>query len=424
LFSEFSLHPFLLKALAATKITQPTPVQSQAIPEILAGKDLLISAETGSGKTAAFLLPMLHRFVENPQPRAGVRGLILVPTRELASQVFKSAQSLSRYTKVTAGLVTGGENYRVQASDLRKNPEIIIATPGRLIEHLHKGGIKLVDIESLVLDEADRMLDMGFTDDVMEIVKFCNQERQTLLLSATLNHRGIMAVAGSILKEPSEIEVNAAKDNHANIEQQIILADEPKQKAKMVASLIEQEQPTKAVVFTNTKLQADQLGALLRYHKLDVVTLHGDMDQPARKEVTHRFRHGKTQVLVATDVAARGLDIKDVNLVINFDFPRNADDYVHRIGRTGRAGNKGLAISFVCSNEWNLKVSVERYLDMPLKRRKIDGIAVEYKGPKKLKSSGKIAGSKKKKPAKGKAKAPVKKKRRRHSHAPAVNKGE
>jgi superfamily II DNA/RNA helicase len=237
----------------------------------------------------------------------------------------------------------------------------------------------------------------------MEIVKFCPPERQTLLLSATLNHRGIQTMAEQVLKQHSVIQLNTVRDNHSAIKQAIILADDAKQKAKMLAAVIQQDEPKKVVVFTNTKTQADQLGGVLRYHKLDTLVLHGDMTQDLRKQVTHKFRSGNTQVLVATDVAARGLDVKDVGLVVNFDFPRSGDDYVHRIGRTGRAGQSGSAVSFVLINEYNLMSSIERYLNIRFERRKLDGFKVEYTGPKKLKASGKAASSKKRKPATSKS---------------------
>jgi len=403
LFSELSLPPSLLKALSILRIEKPTEVQAQSLPPIMAGEDLMISAETGSGKTAAFLLPILTQCINDSKSHANTRALILVPTRELANQVFKNCESLARYTKIKPGLVIGGENFRVQASMLRRNPEIIVATPGRMIEHIHKGSLKLIDLDTLVLDEADRMLDMGFADEVMEIVKFCPPERQTLLLSATLNHRGIQTMAEQVLKQHSVIQLNTVRDNHSAIKQAIILADDAKQKAKMLAAVIQQDEPKKVVVFTNTKTQADQLGGVLRYHKLDTLVLHGDMTQDLRKQVTHKFRSGNTQVLVATDVAARGLDVKDVGLVVNFDFPRSGDDYVHRIGRTGRAGQSGSAVSFVLINEYNLMSSIERYLNIRFERRKLDGFKVEYTGPKKLKASGKAASSKKRKPATSKS---------------------
>ncbi|ROS04933.1 superfamily II DNA/RNA helicase [Sinobacterium caligoides] len=399
MFSELSLHPSLLKALSILKIERPTEVQAASLPAIMAGDDLMISAETGSGKTAAFLLPILNRCITQPKASLNPRALVLVPTRELANQVYKNCESLGRYTRVTPGLVIGGESFRQQASMLRKNPEVLVATPGRLIEHIHKGSLKLTEIETLVLDEADRMLDMGFAEEVMEIVKFCPEQRQTLLLSATLNHRGIKTMSEQVLSEPKIISVDTVRDNHSAIKQSIIFADDSKQKAKMLAALIQQEQPTKTVVFTNTKTQADQLGGLMRYHKIDTLVLHGDMTQDLRKQVTHKFRNSRTQLLVATDVAARGLDIKNVGLVVNFDFPRGGDDYVHRIGRTGRAGQSGTAVSFVMINEYNLMSSVERYLNLSFERRKLDGFEVEYKGPKKLKASGKAASNKKRKPA-------------------------
>ena len=402
MFSDLSLNERLLKVLTELKFTEPTPVQQKTIPSALQGKDLQVGAETGSGKTAAFLLPVLQRLHEQPAPRSGTRVLVLVPTRELARQVQKQCEVLARYTYVKSGVITGGDSFKFQAASLRKNPEIVIATPGRLLEHLERGTADLKDLEVLVLDEADRMLDMGFSEDVLTIADSCCPERQTLLFSATMEQRGLKVVIDKVLKEPEVITLNSARDKHSNITQQIILADDLAHKEKLLAWLLKNETYTKAVVFTNTRVQADKLGGWLRYNKLKAGTLHGDMTQDERNQMMSHLREGRINVLVATDVAARGLDVKGVGLVINLDMARSGDDYVHRIGRTGRAGEQGLAITFISSPEWNLMASIERYLNVKFERRIIKGLEGNYKGPKKLKASGKAA-SRKKKPA-GKAK--------------------
>ncbi|WP_330925730.1 DEAD/DEAH box helicase [Candidatus Sororendozoicomonas aggregata] len=412
MFSHFPLNKRLLKALDALSLTTPTPVQQQAIPFILAGKDMLVGAETGSGKTAAFLLPMLHRFHETPSPRSVTRALVLVPTRELARQVLRQCEALARYTLIKATVIIGGDSFKYQAASLRKNPDIVIATPGRLAEHVGRRTIDLGDLEVLVLDEADRMLDMGFRDDVLLIAGRSRLERQTLLFSATMRQKGLRDVITAVLNEPEEIRLNDTRGTHEKIKQQIILADDLKHKEKLLAALLRAEIGEKVVVFTNTRLQADKLGRWLRYHKHKVGVLHGDMTQEERNQVIHFFREGRMTVLVATDLAARGLDVKGVTLVVNLDMARGGDDYVHRIGRTGRAGEQGLAVTFISPSEWNLMVSIERYLGATFERRVIKGLEGHYKGPKKLKASGKAAGRKKKLTGKKKAESAGKLKNR------------
>jgi superfamily II DNA/RNA helicase len=396
-FSDLPLNERLHKALAKLQFEQPTEVQQQAIPLALEGQDLLISAETGSGKTAAYLLPMLHRFLENKaSPQAGARGLILLPTRELARQVFKQFTLLSSFTHIKAGLITGGEDFKYQRSLLRRNPELIIATPGRLLEHLQKNSTDFNDLEMLVLDEADRMLDLGFKDEVVGIAEQCRSERQTLLLSATLETRGLNTVVEQVLREPERLLLSGARDAHAAIKQQIVLADDRDHKERLLARLLNGDYH-KVIVFTNTKAQAERLGGVLRYQNLDAGVLHGDMRQEDRNKVMDRIRRGHIQVLVATDVAARGLDISDIDLVINFDMARSGDEHVHRVGRTGRAGNAGLAISLIQASEWNLMASIERYLRIKFERLGVPGLEGKYKGPAKLKASGKAASDRKRK---------------------------
>lgn len=397
MFSKLSLDERLIRALTDLGFEQPTSVQSQSIPVALEGRDLLVSAETGSGKTAAYLLPTLNRLLTTEAPNSGLRALILVPTRELARQIFKQSKALSRYTRLQTTLVTGGEAFKYQRAMIRKNPELIVATPGRLLEHLDKGSTDFNDLEVLILDEADRMLDMGFSEDVLNIAGRCRAERQTLLYSATLHHRGITKVAQQVLKDPTTISLSTAQDQHSAITQQILLADDNKHKERLLAELLTTEQYDKALIFTNTRTQADRLCGVLRYLKFTAGVLHGEMDQEKRNRVMDLLRFSKVNVLVSTDLAARGLDVKGIDLVINFDMPRSGDDYVHRIGRTGRAGDQGLAISLISTTEWNLMSSIERYLRVRFELRKIKGLEGSYRGPKKLKASGKAAGNKKKK---------------------------
>ncbi|MGS2723180.1 DEAD/DEAH box helicase [Porticoccus sp. GXU_MW_L64] len=403
-FENHGLDSRLLQALDKEDFKQPTPVQQQVIPAALKGDDLLVTAETGSGKSAAFLLPMLQRFLQTDAPKTGTRALVLTPTRELARQVLAHCIKLKKMTHLKADVITGGQEFRFQKAMLRKNPEIVIATPGRILEHLEKGSADFSDLEVLVLDEADRMLDMGFSDDVLTIANACNPDCQTLLLSATLKHRGIRKVADAVLNNPQTIAVDNVRSRHSSIQQQIVLADDIEHKQKLLLKLLAQENVQKTVVFTNTIAGAEKLAGWLYNSDLRAGILHGDLLQDERNHVMQQMRRGQLDVLVATDVAARGLDVQGVGLVVNFDMARSGDDYVHRIGRTGRAGEQGTAISFITSTEWNLMSSIERYLKIRFERRTVEGLTGKYKGPKKLKASGKAAGSKKKKLAKKSAK--------------------
>ncbi|MDM3869793.1 DEAD/DEAH box helicase [Porticoccus sp. W117] len=403
-FEDFGLHGRLLETVGKEGFSEPTAVQAQVIPAALQGQDLLVTAETGSGKSAAFLLPMLQRFLQADAPKSGTRALVLAPTRELARQVLAHCIKLKKMTHLKADVITGGQEFRFQKAMLRKNPEIIVATPGRILEHLEKGSADFSDLEVLVLDEADRMLDMGFSEDVLTIAKACNLQRQTLLLSATLKHRGIRKVADAVLNNPQTIAVNSVRSRHSSIQQQIVLADDVEHKQKLLLKLLQQESAQKTVVFTNTIAGAEKLVGWLYNSELRAGILHGDLLQDERNHVMQQMRRGQLDVLVATDVAARGLDVQGVGLVINFDMARSGDDYVHRIGRTGRAGEQGTAISFITSTEWNLMASIERYLKTRFERLVVAGLEGKYKGPKKLKASGKAAGTKKKKLAKKTAK--------------------
>ncbi|WP_417581714.1 DEAD/DEAH box helicase [Nitrincola sp.] len=402
MFTDIQLNERLQKALDAQGITTPTAVQQATIAPALSGKDLMISAVTGSGKTFAFLLPMLQRFIDTPSPKTATRALILVPTRELAEQVAKSCGQLAAFTQIKSLSIYGGEGFKEQAAKLRKNPEILVATPGRLIEHLEHQTIDLSDLEILVLDEADRMLDMGFSEDVLKIATQCRPERQTLLFSATLNTGDIHNLTQQVMNNPESLLLSDARTQVAAITQQAILADDGKHKERLLNRLLSQEVYSRALIFTNTRVAADQLGNVLRYQKHRAAVLHGDMDQPKRRQVLNLFRENRIQILVATDVAARGLDVEGIDLVVNFAMARSGDDYVHRIGRTGRAGESGTAISLIEPSEWNLMCSIERYLRVSLERRTLLGLEGSFKGPVKTKSSGKAIGKKKRPDAKKK----------------------
>ncbi len=419
MFANTTFHHRLAVGLEQLEITTATEVQASVIPIALAGKDVLACAETGSGKTLAYLLPIFEKLLQTPAPNSSTRALVLVPTRELARQVFKVAKKFSELTGLNAGLLTGGEEFKYQAAELRRNPEIIISTTGRLVDHLKRNTADLSDLEFLVLDEADRMLDMGFSEDLTFIVERSAVVRQTFMLSATLHHEGLSRAARAMLTDPEHITTQSVQQQHEFIKQQYILADDAAHKDRLVTWLLANETYNKAIVFLNKRTEVERLHAFLLKHRDGVAMLHGEMTQDQRNQVMTALREGKRSILIATDVAARGLDVEGMDLVINYDLARKGDEYIHRIGRTGRAGNQGLAISLIASHEWNLKSSIERYLKQQMESRIIKDLRANYKGPKKLKASGKAASSKKKpkKNAKELKKAPIK------SRSPVKGKG-
>ncbi len=406
MFAQFALHERLLKAVAELKFVQPTPVQAAAIPPALEGRDLRVTAKTGSGKTAAFVLPLLNKLMGPSMQRVTIRALILLPTRELAQQTLKEVERFSQFTFIKSGMITGGEDFKVQAAMLRKVPDILIGTPGRMLEQLNAGNLKLNDVEVLILDEADRMLDMGFAEDVQRLAGECCNRQQTMLFSATTGGAGLRDMVGTVLRDPLHLQLNSVSQLNEGTRQQIITTDHNHHKERVVNWLLANETYEKAIIFTNTKVQADRLYGKLVAADYKVFVLHGDKDQKDRKLAIDRMKQGGAKILVATDVAARGLDVEGLDLVINFDMPRSGDDYVHRIGRTGRAGNEGLAISLICHSDWSLMSSIERYLKQRFERRNIKDVKGIYQGPKNLKASGKAVGVKKKKtPAEKKASA-------------------
>ncbi len=397
MFTHFSLHRLLLKSLNELNFRDPTPVQIESIPIALDGVDLQVSSETGSGKTLAYLLPLLHRLLTTVNPDAGIRALILLPTRELAQQVFVNCQNLAKHANLDIALVKGGNDFEEQAEQVIENPQIVIATVGRLLEHLERGLLDLNKLDILVLDEADRMLDMGFAEDVLKIATACHPQRQTLLFSATLKNKWLHRITSKVLRDPEKISINTERGAHAHIQEQVILADNDKHKVELILWLLANESYGKALIFTNSRDRADSLSNAIIKEKQHAGVLHGEINPLRRERVLALLREDRLNVLIATDVAARGLDIAGVNLVINFEMPRRGDDYTHRIGRTGRAGQQGLAITLIKSTEWNLKANIERYLKHKLEPRIIETLPANYTGPKKLKASGRTVGSKRKK---------------------------
>ncbi len=403
LLADLNLDKRLIKGLDQLGFAEATAVQARAIPHALAGRDLMIAAKTGSGKTGAFVLPMLNRLLAVDAKETGTRALILLPTRELAVQTERAFTRFAAFTHIKCGLVIGGAAFKYQIAAMRRNPEVIIATPGRLVEHIGKGSAYLSDLEMLVLDEADRMLDMGFSEDMNIIAGASGADRQSLLFSATLEHRAMDRIRG-ILKDPVSIVVDHHREGHSHITQSKVLADDAAHKERLVRALIKVEAATRSIVFCNTREQCQRLGTTLKRKDVSAAFIHGEIPQSERKQVMSRFRDGKVGVLVATDVAARGLDIADVDLVINFTVAQSGDDHVHRVGRTGRAGKEGKAITLVDSTEWNLLAGIERYLKLRLEIAQVDGMVAAYAGPKRVKNSGKAAGPKKHKRTKSEVK--------------------
>ncbi len=397
MFEEFNLDHRVNLGVSELGLQTATEVQARTLPLALAGRDLSISAETGSGKTLAYLVPTLHKLLSSPVDRnAGTLALVLVPTRELARQVVKHCRALASKSPIQVQAITGGADFKYQRSLFRKNPEVIVATPGRLLEHCERGSADLGALQTLVLDEADRMLDLGFREDVLKIAGYAPDTKQVLMLSATLKHKGLSGVARSLLKDPESVAVGRVRQAHSSIAHQRILADNPAHKDKLLTALLQSGDYQRTLVFANKRNTASRLGALLRRADVRSDTLHGDLSTEERKRVIARINDGKVQAVCASDVAARGIDISRVDLVINYDMPHNGEDYLHRTGRTGRAGHTGLAISLVTAADWNLMIGIQRYLDISFEHRAFPGLKARYAGPKKVKSSGKAAGSKNK----------------------------
>jgi len=379
-FAELGLDPFILKALEKAGYTEPTPVQAEAIPLALANHDLLVSAQTGSGKTAAFMLPSLSRLAEPAHVSGtGPRVLVLTPTRELAQQVEQAARTYGKELRRmrTVSLV-GGAPYGLQLKMLSQSVDVVVATPGRLMDHMERGRIDFARLEVLVLDEADRMLDMGFIDDIQAIVARTPATRQTLLFSATLDGE-VGRLARELTREPRRIDVAPMEERRANIDQRLLFADNFNHKDRLLDSLLRDVDLNQAVVFTATKASAEDLSGSLRERGFSAEALHGDMPQHKRSKTLQRMRDGHTRILVATDVAARGIDVAGISHVINFDPPRQAEDYVHRIGRTGRAGRSGVAVTLVNHNERHLLRNIERYTGQSIRIEVISGLEPKAK---------------------------------------------
>lgn len=380
-FAELSLEEKIVLALDSNGFNEPTPIQQASIPAIIAHKDVLASAKTGSGKTAAFILPTLHNLITQPRQQGTCpRALVLTPTRELASQIKDCITQFSKNIKLNYGVIVGGSPYPPQIKLLSRPVDILVATPGRLLDHLEAGRLDLSKLEILILDEADRMLDMGFLDAIQSIAKHTPPNRQTLLFSATLENKSVIATAHKLLSNPERIEVDSIKQEHSQIQQFIHFSRNINHKKSLLISLLNQNETELAIIFTATKRCADDLAKEIRSLGHRCAALHGDMSQAARNRTIDRFKNRQIHFLFATDVAARGIDIKDISHVINFDLPKNPEDYVHRIGRTGRAGASGVAISLVAHQDKGVLKRIERLI-----RKNLETIEIkEIPAPKPL----------------------------------------
>jgi superfamily II DNA/RNA helicase len=373
-FAKLELTPPLLKAVAACGYTTPTPIQEQAIPLALAGHDLIATAQTGTGKTAAFVLPALQLLSKPPRNNSkGPRILVLTPTRELANQVTDAVRGYGKFMRIRHGAILGGMPYREQLQLLSQPVDLIVATPGRLIDHLERGRMNLSRLDLLVLDEADRMLDMGFSEDVDKIASLAPADRQTMMFTATMDDT-MAKLAKRLLREPVRIEITGKRMTLDQIEQRLHVADNLQHKHRMLQSLIADADLTMAIIFSATKRDADVIAQELAAQGHSAAALHGDMTQGARNRTITAMRRGKVRLLVATDVAARGLDVSGISHVINFDLPKCAEDYVHRIGRTGRAGASGIAISFASLNDLAYLQRIERLIGQSLPQHVIPGL--------------------------------------------------
>ena len=362
-FEAFGLRPELLRAVAEKHYTTPTPVQEKAIPFVLEGKDLIGCAQTGTGKTAAFALPILHRLLGTPRNGNGrrpIRVLVLTPTRELASQIAESFGAYGRHTGLTHAIVFGGVSQHPQAQALQRGIDILVATPGRLLDLMSQGLVNLRTVETFVLDEADRMLDMGFIHDIRRIIDQLPGKRQTLFFSATMPGE-IRGLADTILRDPVRVAVTPVATPAEAVAHQVHYVEKP-EKIALLKHLLTGPSVRNALVFTRTKHGADGVTRQLVRHKVMAEAIHGNKSQNAREKALDRFKRGQTRVLVATDIAARGLDIVDLSHVINFDLPNEPESYVHRIGRTGRAGASGIALSFCSFEERPFLAGIERLI--------------------------------------------------------------
>lgn len=387
-FASLELDQHLLNAVEKMGHTRPTSIQKMVIPPAMDERDIMASAPTGTGKTLAFLLPAIQRLIDYPRRKGGsARILVLTPTRELAVQISEVAEQLIAGTKLVAGNIIGGISYEAQEDIIMGSVDIVIATPGRLMEYIDAEAFDCREVECLILDEADRMLDMGFIAEMDRIAGEARWRKMTALFSATLEGKGIREFAREVLKNPVQLDAEVTRRESGKILQYIHLADNPEHKLKLLASLLQQEpeheeQVQKMIVFVKTRDRLAALVAQLAELNIRCNYLRGEMDQEKRNLSLLQFKEGSINILIATDVAARGIDVPDITHVINYDMPRSADVYVHRIGRTARGGKKGTAVSIIEAHDIDMLAKVERYTEQVLKRRVIKGLRPQNKEAK------------------------------------------
>jgi len=364
-FSEFGLNADLIEGIAATGYETATPIQEQVIPKILAGRDIIASAQTGTGKTAAFLLPIIHRLLQQSN-HGQVNALVIVPTRELAIQIAQNMEGFSYFTSISSIAVYGGNdgmNFATEKKALSQGADVVICNPGRLIAHLNMGYVKFEGLQFLVLDEADRMLDMGFYDDIMKIISYLPPKRQNLLFSATMPER-IQTLAKKILQQPEEVKISLSKPPEKIIQQAFVLYDE--QKLPLVQYLLKSTHFKMVLIFCSRKQSVKQLARELERLRFKIAEMHSDLDQATREDMLMQFKSGRLPILVATDILSRGIDIDNIDLVINYDVPHDTEDYIHRIGRTARAESDGMAITLVSEKEQRRFSDIETMLNKPV----------------------------------------------------------
>jgi len=392
-FTTYSFDDVLLKAITEASYNKPTEIQRQAIPLILAKHDVMARAQTGTGKTAAFALPILQQIINQPRNVNKLSVLVLTPTRELAQQVFKSFSDYGKYTEIPMALAYGGVSVKAQATAINAGVNILVATPGRLLDHLHTGTVSLEDLQVIVFDEADRMLDMGFKDEIDRILVQVPKVRQTLLFSATFDE-GIYSISKRLLTNAKQIEIDNQNSVVDSVEQ-IVYSVDSDRKRELTSYLIGSKNWPQVLVFTRTKVMADTIAKEMTKDGIKSLAIHGDKSQGARDKALASFKEGKIRALIATDVAARGIDISDLYYVINYELPYQAEDYVHRIGRTARAGKSGLAISLVSPDEeWLLK-PIEELISTDLLKQWLPGYEPDLSKPAKSSRSNSRTPSKK-----------------------------
>lgn len=362
-FTELQLKGQVLEALDAMRFDECTPIQEKSIPVILEGRDLIAVAQTGTGKTAAYLLPVLDKLSEGKHLEDAINCIIMAPTRELAQQIDQQMEGFSYFMPVNSVAVYGGNDgilFEQQKRGLALGADVVIATPGRLLAHLSLGYVDLSRVTYFILDEADRMLDMGFYDDIMQIVKFLPKERQTIMFSATMPAK-IQQLANKILNNPAEVKLAASKPADKIVQAAYVCYEN--QKLGIIRSLFAEQAPERVIVFASSKIKVKEVAKALKQMKLNVGEMHSDLEQSQRENVMYEFKAGRINILVATDIVARGIDIDDIRLVINYDMPHDSEDYVHRVGRTARANNDGVALTFVSEKEQNSFKNIESFLE-------------------------------------------------------------